>query len=645
MRSSTILYVSVLVFSATAEEPTLVPKVRAALQPEIDDRLADFQKATAKELLVGESVAAHFKPRLWRQSFGDPWNGMTELEGHGRALASASRGGLASLPAIVERLGRFQDWPTAAANVVPPGRFETIDEHLHFISAVLDAAAALRESALADASHGEREFLFARSAPFIQQYGPQRTVFEEDRPILQGDLRFFTTWDRTVDRVKFAAAVRTLLQLCDPSYLDRLKAVMAAAPRRQGVAPAGIDGGLLAVRETRHGLIVLAGNGNNVFNLNRPVAFLADLDGDDVYRGTLASSADAAHPFGVVCDLGGNDRYEPSEMGLATGRLGVGVLVDRDGDDVYKLPAGCGGCGFAGVGLLIDERGKDAYEGTRFTQGTAAAGLGLLLDLDGDDEYSAHGFALGLGAPAGVGAVVDAAGNDRYRCGFQYGSAYNRSDAPDARPGDPNYQYEAFGLGTGVGRRTHPPNAETAPFHLAGGVGVWLDLAGDDRSESSNFSQACGYYFGVGLKIDFAGDDQRRAARYGYAAGAHHGLGLFIDDDGDDSYGSAGPTYNAGCAWDRSAFLFIDGRGRDTYDWTRSYGGGRADHGGWAVFAEFGGDDQYRANGAPGGASARSVAVFYDAAGKDQYPNVVSPFAPTNGRSRPDGAGGLFIDR
>ena len=57
-------------------------------------------------------------------------------------------------------------------------------------------------------------------------------------------------------------------------------------------------------------------------------------------------------------------------------------------------------------------------------------------------------------------------------------------------------------------------------------VNAMLDLAGDDRSESSNFSQACAYFFGVGLKLDLAGNDRHCAARYGHAAGAHYGLGL-----------------------------------------------------------------------------------------------------------------------
>lgn len=331
-------------------------------------------------------------------------------------------------------------------------------------------------------------------------------------------------------------------------------------------------------------------------------------------------------------------------MGLATGRAGVGLLIDRGGDDTYVLASGTGGCGFAGVGLLVDETGKDKYVGARFTQGAAVAGLGLLLDLAGDDVYSAHGFALGIGGPAGVGAVVDVAGNDHFRCGFHYGSGYNQSDAPTAKPGDPNYQYDAFGLGIGIGRRTYPPSPDSSEFHLAGGVGVWLDLEGDDRSESSNFTQACAYFFGIGVKMDLRGNDRHAAARYGLAAGAHYGMGLFADYQGNDVYDCVGPTYDAGCAWDRSVFLFFDAAGDDAYDWTHSSGGGRADRGGWGVFAELDGKDHYKANGPPGGASEKGLGVFFDRAGVDEHPKSNAAGLPANSLTRSAG-GGLFIDR
>ncbi|HYH65549.1 MAG TPA: hypothetical protein VD866_12705 [Urbifossiella sp.] len=107
-----------------------------------------------------------------------------------------------------------------------------------------------------------------------------------------------------------------------------------------------MTGEVLAVRETPHGLIVVGGGAANTYDPKRPVAFLADLGGDDTYRGVSASSSDADHPFGLAVDLAGDDTYEPAALGLATGRLGCGCLVDRGGNDTYTLAPGSGGCGF-----------------------------------------------------------------------------------------------------------------------------------------------------------------------------------------------------------------------------------------------------------------------------------------------------------
>jgi hypothetical protein len=639
------VFFAALALRAAGPEP-LVPRVRDAVVPEIDRHLADAQKATLAELAKADAVKARFKPPLRQRAVKDPWGALVELENRGLALAESAGGGLKALPAVVNRMSAFLDRPSAAPVAVPRGKLETLDDHIRYITAVLDAAEKLREEALARVPGKDRAFLFDRAAAIVRGFGPQLALNDQTRPGLRDDLAFCTAWEDAIAGPKFAAAVQTCLLLTDPAYLDELRVAMAKVTPGSGGGPfADVAGEVLAIKATRHGLIILGGGKRNIYSLKRPVAFLADLGGDDTYKGVVASSFDAEHPFSLVVDFAGDDTYEPSELGLATGRLGCGCLIDRGGNDTYRLAAGSGGCGFAGVGLLIDEAGKDTYTGGRFSLGAAVAGLGLLLDLAGDDSYTAPGYALGIGGPCGVGAVIDVAGDDRYRCGFEYPSGYNASDAPNAKPGDPSFQYDAFGLGIGLGRRTYPFSDEGDAFNLAGGFGVWLDLAGNDRSESSNFSQACGYFFGTGLKLDLAGDDHHGAARYGHAAGAHYGMGLFLDYDGHDTYAAAGPVYNLGCAWDRSVFLFADGRGDDTYDLTRSSGCGRGDHGGWGVFADLAGKDTYRVNGTPGGASGNGVGVFLDVAGDDEYPKLPGPTAPTNGVVRRDGNGGLFVDR
>ena len=643
MRPAAVLLLIVFTLQAAGPEP-LVPKVRDGVQPEIDRHLADAQKATFQELVTADKVKTLFKPALRQRAVTDPWAALVDLEARGLRLAEAA-GGLKDLPELVDRAGRFLDRPTGKAVVVPRGKLATLDDHVRYITAVLDAADKLRAEAIGKLSDKDRAFVFSRPAEFARDFYPQVRLTDKSRPWLRDDRTFCTLWEQSVDHAKFAAAIRTLLQLTDPGYLSELRAAMVKTTPFAGKVPDGIGGPVLAVAETRHGLIVLAGDGKNTYDLKRPVAFLADLGGDDSYKGVVASSFDADHPFGLGVDFAGNDTYEPGELGLATGRLGVGCLIDQDGNDTYRLKMGSGGCGFAGVGLLVDEAGKDTYTGARFSLGAALAGVGLLLDRAGDDTYTAPGYSLGLGGPGGVGAVIDVAGNDKYRCGFEYGSGYNSQDAPTAKPGDPAYQYDAFGLGMGLGRRTYPFSAEGDGYNLAGGVGVCLDLAGDDRSESSNFSHGCAYFFGIGLKLDFAGDDRYAAARYGLSAGPHFAMGLVLDYAGNDTYAPAALVYNLGCAYDRSVFLLADGKGDDTYEMSRTSGPGRADRGGWGVFADLAGKDTYRINATAGAASEKGVGVFFDGGGEDGYPEAAGPNAPGNRVTRTDGNGGLLVDR
>ena len=643
MRPAALLLLIVSALRAAGPEP-LVPRVRDGVQPEIDRHLVDAQKVTFQELAAADKIKALFKPALRQRAVADPWAALVDLEARGLKLAEAT-GGLKDLPELVDRAGRFLDRPAGKPVVVPRGKLATLDDHVRHITAVLDAADKLRAEALGKLSDKDRAFAFARPAEFTRDFYAQVRLTDKSRPRLRDDRTFCLLWEQSVDRAKFAAAVRTLLQLTDPDYLAELRAAMAKATPMAGTVPDGITGPVLAVAETRHGWIVLGGDGKNAYDLKRPVAFLADLGGDDSYKGTVASSSDADHPFGVAVDFAGNDTYEPGELGLATGRLGVGCLIDRDGDDTYRLKIGSGGCGFAGVGLLVDEAGKDTYAGARFSLGAALAGVGLLFDRAGDDTYTAPGYSLGLGGPGGVGAVIDVAGNDRYRCGFEYGSGYNQQDAPTARPGDPAYQYDAFGLGMGLGRRTYPFSAEGDEYNLAGGVGVCLDLAGDDRSESSNFSNGCAYFFGIGLKLDFAGDDRHAAARYGLSAGPHYAMGLVLDYAGNDTYAPAALVYNLGCAYDRSVFLLADGRGDDTYEVGQTSGPGRADRGGWGVFADLAGRDTYKINATAGAVSEKGLGVFFDGGGEDGYPKAAGPNAPGNGVTRKDGNGGLLVDR
>jgi hypothetical protein len=282
------------------------------------------------------------------------------------------------------------------------------------------------------------------------------------------------------------------------------------------------------------------------------------------------------------------------------------------------------------------------------TQGAAIGGLGLLIDTAGNDRYSSHGFALGFGGPLGLGAIIDTDGDDQYQCGEVIPSAYNAHEAPESKPGDPEFQYDCFGLGAGAGLRVLTTQPQWVNQSLAGGMGLLLDLKGRDRYQSANFSQGMGYFFGAGVLLDLDGEDDYQAARYGHGASAHYGVALFIDRHGDDRYGSTGPYYNAGVAWDHSVSLTIDaGIGQDSYAFDRTTGLGKADHTSWAVFLDEGGRDAYRVKSGFGETSEQSLAAFIDLTGEDQYSllSVVPDFRPGNNMVFSHGPGSFFQDR
>src|SRR5204863_9969941 len=134
-----------------------------------------------------DSVAALFKPPLRQKAIKDPWGALTELEKRGLDLSAAARGGLKNLPAIVTKMAGFLDKPAAKPTVVARGKQETLDDHVRYITAVLDAADALREEALAKVSAKDREFLHAWPATLIHEFGPQLSLTDETRPALAND--------------------------------------------------------------------------------------------------------------------------------------------------------------------------------------------------------------------------------------------------------------------------------------------------------------------------------------------------------------------------------------------------------------------------------------------------------------------------
>ncbi len=639
-------------FSPSTSSPVMGEQVIDRVGPVIHGALHSTTRESHISIIASHETVdarpARYKQRAVTDTLKDPLKGMRNLERRGLVAAELAAANPLDLPALLHRLEAIMGH--SSAPMTPLSIPTDLNRHdtLAFIREAFSQAARYRELALAGLSDQERAFLFEHGGTLAESYTPQISVLSDlTIPQILANSRFAALLEERVKYEHLLAASRVLAQLTNTQWLKELAAAFPD-PVSPTEIPPGITGEVRFVQDTPEGLILIGGPGANTYELEGPVALILDLGGNDTYHRFIAASHDAQHGNAVVIDLAGNDQYSGTPLGLATGRLGVGLLFDRSGDDRYELSPGSGGTGLGGVGILVDTQGNDQYLGTRLTQGAAIGGLGLLVDTAGDDRYQSHGFSIGFGGPLGLGAVLDTEGDDQYQCGDAIPSAYNTHDAPDAKPGDPAFQYDCFGLGTGAGSRVLINRREWLAKSLAGGLGLLVDLDGRDTYQSANFSQGMGYFFGAGILLDLNGEDHYQAARYGQGASAHYGIALFIDYQGADHYGSTGPYYNAGVAWDHGVSLTIDaGISHDTYTLDRTTGLGKADYTGWAIFVDEGGNDRYILQSGFGEATERSLAGFIDLDGEDHY-TLLSPSSssiPMNSTARSPGSGSFYEDQ
>ena len=634
---------------ADRQEHAIVPRMQAIIEPELRDNLNNSLPAVRAALADQTHKIAKFKESLTLRALADPWAGMSTVEQAGLLAAGAAEAGIEGLPAVIDILEGNMDRTATPFNPLNFPLTLAREDVMGFVMEVLEDAYQDREHALRHLSPQDRDFLYAHAQALMERFSPQMTP-PAQLADAQAAAQYAGLLMQQVDYGSLITAAQRLARLGNRKLLQQLDLIFNhRAPVAHHVA--GVTGDILLAQQTPYGLLLIGGRGNNTYDLEKGVALIIDLGGNDTYRGSIGASAGSDLGNSLVVDLSGNDLYQPSPLGLATGRAGVGIVIDHGGNDVYRLSPGSGGVGLAGLGILYDGEGHDLYEGSRFTQGAAFGGFGLLVDHAGDDRYTSFGYALGFGAPLGVGAVIDVAGDDSYECGGHYPSAYNAADAPAARPQDPRFQYDCFGLGTGAGLRVFTNNSAQRALSLAGGWGLLVDLDGRDRYRSANFSQGHGYFYGLGVKLDLNGDDDHQAARYGHGTAAHSGVGLIIDYQGKDRYGSKGPFYNGGAAWDGSVALAVDGGPTsDFYDLPASTGLGMGDLGGWGLFIEEGGADQYAVTRGLGHAADASIGAFFDLEGRDDYTSVGVPVtgAPPERLNRKvyiENAGSLFIDR
>jgi hypothetical protein len=342
-----------------------------------------------------------------------------------------------------------------------------------------------------------------------------------------------------------------------------------------------------------------------------------------------------------VVDLGGNDHYHGLRGGPGAGWLGVAVLIDRGGNDRYDSAVGGCGAGALGFGVLFDDAGADEYRCAAWSAGAGLYGGGALIDGGAEtDAYLSETFSQGVGGPRGAGLLVDAGGADLYRANGPVASAYGT-------PGS----FLGFSQGVGVGIR---------PYDF-GGVGVLLDLGGDDRYEGGEFSQGGGYFWGVGLLYDEGGNDLYYGTRYAQGFAAHQAFGMLTDVAGDDVYWSTSAAGQA-AAWDQSIATLFDGGGDDVYR-GQFLSQGAAAHQSRASLHDAAGDDGYWSGREPAQGAAgdnayhfrlsdpiHSLGVLLDEGGADRYSTGIRD-GETRLRRRMDdpergaGVAGIALDR
>lgn len=326
---------------------------------------------------------------------------------------------------------------------------------------------------------------------------------------------------------------------------------------------------------------------------------------------------------------------------------------------------------FTGASAAVDldsPAGRIVLRGgeTNDTYESSWAPTALLIDLGGDDIYR---FAAGATTSAahGVAVTIDVAGNDEY--------GYPRRPSPgDVGPeGHARLPADEGGRAPGA----HPASRSTVGRQGSGrlGVGLLVDISGDDEYRSLRMSQGFGQ-LGVGALWDQSGNDLYHAEHSSQGSAAF-GLGLHLDGGGADRYISY--SFSQGFGYVRGVGIAASLGGDDSYllhpsdvlypsaqdpsgsnssmgqgagfgrrtTFPSSGGDGVFMSGGLGVLRDQGGDDQYQCaifcsgagywygtgvladgDGADrynaqwyglGGSAHFAVAAFLDAAGPDQY--------------------------
>lgn len=371
--------------------------------------------------------------------------------------------------------------------------------------------------------------------------------------------------------------------------------------------------------QTPFGTIVVDTTGNNNRHQLKDALLVLDVGGDDDYE--FLARGDT-HTISVLLDHRGNDKYATAAPNAdpSSATLGYGILWDTEGDDSYLGTQQAQASALCGAALLVDGGGSNRFVASSRSQAYAMAGIAMLLSGGGDDEYSAQTYAQATAGPRGVAVLMDAGGNDRYTL----------TSTPLVRASlqlpDRN---TSMGQGAGYGMRGDFSDGRST----SGGIGLLLDLAGNDRYEAQVFAQGVGYYEGLGMLLDDGGNDRFEAAWYAMGASAHFAAGILLKRGvGNDAYRSS-HQITLGAAHDLSLGVFVDEGGDDEYT-VAHLGLGVGYTNSTGLFVDGAGNDRYTVTGTPcralGAAylqewgnlreSMPNLGLFLDLGGADSYP-------------------------
>ena len=388
-----------------------------------------------------------------------------------------------------------------------------------------------------------------------------------------------------------------------------------------GVPPFAFD------YRTHFGWIRVRGGGDDLVD-GTDALLIVDLGGNDRYTGGVAAS-NATRPLGLLLDLSGDDTYEAEGPAQGAGLCGAGVLIDDAGDDVYRTACYGQGVGQFGLGLLADLGGDDVYFTKESGQGCGYFGSGMLFDAAGDDVYRIHADGQGLGGVGGTGILADHGGDDAYTAVREHSVTGRPSyHSPGLDVCVSNAQ------GCGMGRRGDGADGHSwagglgALLDASGddvyrsgnwtmGSGYWFgigylhDGGGNDAYHGVAYTQATGAHFCIGVLVDESGDDAHLAEENSYqsVAWAHDfTVAILLDGEGNDTYRV--DKRGLGRSINRSVALLLDLAGNDAYKTRDIARPGMAENG--ASFRSRPGVSTYFAE-------TTSLGLFLDADGTDSY--------------------------